>query len=182
MGTFLLLLFPEGRLPSPRWKPWAWLCAITIAVVSAISVVVPRTFADHDLPTVRNPLAIEALRPVAAALEWFVLVLVIAMLGCVVALIRRFRRSYARERLQLKWLALGAAISAGAYGLGIGIAGFLELTDRAVAPTWFTRSTSGRYRAARRGHHHDAAGACLAVAAEVLEGPSARSSECRNQG
>jgi two-component system, NarL family, sensor kinase len=31
--TFALLLFPDGRLPSPRWWPVAWLSAASIAVI-----------------------------------------------------------------------------------------------------------------------------------------------------
>lgn len=32
MGTFLILLFPDGRLPSHRWRMWAWFCAAALAV------------------------------------------------------------------------------------------------------------------------------------------------------
>jgi hypothetical protein len=31
-GTFLILLFPDGRLPSPRWKPWAYFCALALVL------------------------------------------------------------------------------------------------------------------------------------------------------
>ena len=31
--TFVPLLFPDGRLPSPRWRPVAWLSAVPIVVI-----------------------------------------------------------------------------------------------------------------------------------------------------
>jgi hypothetical protein len=31
--TFVPLLFPDGRLPSPRWRPVAWLSAVPIALL-----------------------------------------------------------------------------------------------------------------------------------------------------
>src|SRR5215210_6733400 len=30
LGTYLLLLFPDGRLPSSRWRPLAWLCGAVL--------------------------------------------------------------------------------------------------------------------------------------------------------
>jgi len=34
VGTYLLLLFPGGRLPSRRWRPLAWLSGVVIVLVS----------------------------------------------------------------------------------------------------------------------------------------------------
>ena len=36
MGTFLLLLFPDGKLPSPRWRPLGWASAITLIICSVL--------------------------------------------------------------------------------------------------------------------------------------------------
>ncbi len=43
----------------------------------------------------------------------------ISIVGCAVALIRRFRRSHGQERLQLKWLAAGAGATASLYLISV---------------------------------------------------------------
>jgi hypothetical protein len=40
-GTFLLLLYPDGHLPSPRWRPVAWLSAVTIVMVTVAADLSP---------------------------------------------------------------------------------------------------------------------------------------------
>jgi hypothetical protein len=112
MGTFLILLFPDGRLPSPRWRPWAWLCAIAIVVPFVGILIGPGSFADSGYPNVENPLGIEALRPFIGPLFIVIALIPISILGCAVALIQRFRRSHGQDRLQLKWLAAGAGTTA----------------------------------------------------------------------
>src|SRR5215218_11261007 len=37
--TFVPLLFPDGRLPSRRWRPVAWLSAIPIVVIPVLTAV-----------------------------------------------------------------------------------------------------------------------------------------------
>ena len=34
LGIFLILLFPDGKLPSKRWRPLAWLSGIMIVLLS----------------------------------------------------------------------------------------------------------------------------------------------------
>jgi hypothetical protein len=47
--TFTLLLFPSGRLLSPRWRVVAWLAAMDLAAVTAVAALGP------TLPTVGVP-------------------------------------------------------------------------------------------------------------------------------
>ena len=61
MGTFLLLLFPDGRLPGPRWRWVAYLSAFAIAGTSVVLLVSPGTMGDNGYPDTINPLGIEAL-------------------------------------------------------------------------------------------------------------------------
>jgi hypothetical protein len=112
MGTFVILLFPDGRLPSPRWRPWARLCAAALVLNFVGIMISPDAFV---YPGIRNPLVIDALRPFLDA-SWPVILLIpIGIVGCAVALIRRFRRSSGQQRLQLKWLAAATGTIATIY-------------------------------------------------------------------
>ncbi|HEX3325878.1 MAG TPA: hypothetical protein VHV50_02670, partial [Actinomycetota bacterium] len=67
VGTFLLLLFPDGHLPTPGWKPWAWFSGGAMVLAYLIITVAPSHFGDQGYPGLRNPLGIEALRPYIGA-------------------------------------------------------------------------------------------------------------------
>ena len=115
MGTFLILLFPDGRLPSPRWRPWAWLCVIAM-ILSFIAILIqPGSFADSGYPDVNNPLGIAGLRPFIGLALLAIPLIPISIVGCAVGMIRRYRRSHGQERLQLKWLAAAAVVVAATY-------------------------------------------------------------------
>jgi hypothetical protein len=38
LGVYLLLLFPDGRLPSSRWRPLAWLSGAAIVLLSLVTL------------------------------------------------------------------------------------------------------------------------------------------------
>ncbi|MGD2060957.1 MAG: hypothetical protein PVF87_08845, partial [Acidimicrobiia bacterium] len=113
------LLFPDGRLPGPRWR---WL-GRTVAIVFALILLSAPFFPvinQDDLAGAANPWAIEALTPVFQSPLWSSITLglfAVALVGPAVALIARFRRSTGVERLQLKWLALSGAVAATGLGL-----------------------------------------------------------------
>ena len=112
---FVLLLTPTGRLPSPRWRWWARVAAAAAAVGVLAGVTGPRPlYPEH--PTVGNPLAVPALDVL------FLPCALVALVGLVVgagSLLGRFRRARGTERLQLRWLALAAAVSAAALLLAL---------------------------------------------------------------
>ena len=112
-GTYLILLFPDGRLPGPRWRPVAWVSGITIGLLVLAFIFSPAQLEQGA--NVRNPLAIGFLAS-ALPLVLFVLpVLPLCMLACAAGLVTRFRRSRGVERLQVKWLAAAAALVACVY-------------------------------------------------------------------
>ncbi len=115
-GTFLILLFPDGHLLSPRWRWVAWLAAVTIVLGSASIVFDPGPMSDSSFPTAVNPLGIE---PLAGVLAWsraIVILLPVAILGSAASLVVRFRRSRGDDRLQMKWLAAAAGLVAVIFG------------------------------------------------------------------
>jgi hypothetical protein len=91
-ATFLLLVFPTGRLPSRRWLPVARTAAVALALMVAGIALTPLPGAE-----------------VAAALGSFLLLL--TALASVASLVFRFRRARAEERRQLKWLTYAAAVT-----------------------------------------------------------------------
>jgi hypothetical protein len=115
MGTFVILLFPDGHLPTPRWRWWAWLCGIALILSYVVILVGPGSFEDVGHPDIRNPLGIESLRPIGGALLMVIVLIPVSIVGCAFGLIQRFRRSRGEERLQLKWLAAAAGTTAALY-------------------------------------------------------------------
>lgn len=108
-ATFLLLLFPDGRLLSRRWRPIAWCAAVGIGGVLVTTGLVPGPL--QDFPQVTNPLGWRGalLDPLTGAA--FLLVL-LGVAGSSLSLILRFRRARGERRLQMKWLAFGGAVAA----------------------------------------------------------------------
>jgi hypothetical protein len=105
---FLILLFPDGMLPSRRWRPLAWAMGMFIAVSLVILALSPGPLAEF--PSVSNPFGVEAAvlpGSVSAAGQLGVLVCVVA---AILSPVLRFYRSRGEERLQLKWFTYAAAL------------------------------------------------------------------------
>ena len=108
--TYLLLLFPNGRLPSPRWRPVAWLSAVPITLVCGPMAVLNWPLRGLALVQPGETSAPEpgALAIIGAAMAGL---LILCGLASVVALVLRFRRSSGVERQQLKWFVYAGAIT-----------------------------------------------------------------------
>jgi hypothetical protein len=106
---FLILLFPTGRLLSPRWRSVAWIVGTAI-VVSVVALALKPGPIEGFAP-VRNPFGVDA---TAAVLDLLAAIGDWAGLACVVvailSLILRFYRSRGEERLQLKWFAYASTL------------------------------------------------------------------------
>ena len=108
--TFVPLLFPDGRLPSRRWRPVAWLSAIPIVVIPVSTAIVLwpwRGSALLDPSGVQE--GTEDLGPVLGFAPY--LLMVGCGLACLAALLLRFRRARGIERQQLKWLLFACAVT-----------------------------------------------------------------------
>jgi hypothetical protein len=115
MGTFLLLLFPTGHLPSRRWRPVAYAAAFAVAVSTVVSLLQPGPMTSSGYPTASNPIGVESLASVLKPARSIVLLLALTMVASAASLVVRFRRAPAMERLQIKWLAAAAGLVAAIY-------------------------------------------------------------------
>jgi hypothetical protein len=107
--ALLLLLFPDGRPPSHRWRAALWLDLIA-AVLLFVGSFKPGPMETSSL-RVANPFGIEEIGALLNVLQYVgvYLALALTVLG-VVSLMVRFRRSGAQERQQIKWFAFAGAI------------------------------------------------------------------------
>jgi MFS family permease len=139
--VYSLLLFPDGHLPSRRWRPLAWLAAIAIGVAMLGPAVAgwplrgPRLLYPNEPPP-RLPAAFRLSLglQVIAVLSLFVMGLLAA-----VSLVVRRRRAAGEEREQIRWFAYGgflliaSVITSMTTNLsGIGILGMLAVPSSAT--------------------------------------------------
>jgi class 3 adenylate cyclase len=110
--TFLILAFPDGRLPSHRWRAVAALTVLTLLVVTVAILFRTENFAGSGFPDVTNPLWIKSIGPALAQAQLAVALLPIWILAAAVSIVVRYRRATGVERLQLKCLvAAGVALA-----------------------------------------------------------------------
>ncbi|MEA2551187.1 MAG: hypothetical protein QOE25_956, partial [Actinomycetota bacterium] len=119
MGVYVLLLFPDGHLPGPRWRKVAWIVGIGSTIVFLVILVNPGKLSGGQFPDVVNPLGIPALKPLLDPLMLLLFVIPGGILAAAVAVVGRFRRSRRVERLQMKWLVTAGAIMAVIYAVTI---------------------------------------------------------------
>jgi len=108
LAIYLVLLFPDGRLPSRRWRPLAWLAGAAIVLGGAGNGLAPGPIADFG--GVRNPYGLEGQPWVAGAANAILVVLLVCILASVASLVLRYRRSLGEERQQIKWLVFAASV------------------------------------------------------------------------
>ncbi len=120
--SFALMLFPSGRLPSARWRPFAGLGLLATALAMAGFVVRPRLV---RLPapggtslTVENPLGIRSMGPVPSTvligtLNGLSVLATVLLAAAFVSLAVRYRSGGREVRQQIKWIALAAVAGFG---------------------------------------------------------------------
>jgi signal transduction histidine kinase len=108
--TFLPLLFPDGRLPSRRWRPFAWVTGAFVLFAVSSFALEPGQLEDYPF---RNPVGIPALEGVGPIVEGpAILVFVALALTCAASLFLRYRRAGREERQQIKWVAVSIGLLA----------------------------------------------------------------------
>jgi hypothetical protein len=106
--VFLPLLFPSGRLPSPRWRPFAWLSVLLVVAGTIVAAISP---APGVGLSIRNPFGIESLPDLNQQLQALMFVLIFIASASLVA---RLHRARGVERQQIKWVAYAGALGGGA--------------------------------------------------------------------
>ncbi len=130
LSVFLLLLFPDGHLPSSRWRWFARVAAGGFALQYAATLVGPSVSADYGLPGLGNPLRVEGLEWLLASFA----VVPVGVVGGAAAMIVRIRR--ARDpvrRQQLRLLAWSAGVIALLYTMALLPAAFGVPRDSGVS-------------------------------------------------
>lgn len=108
MAGAVPLLFPDGSLASPRWRPVAWLMAVSAAALIAIITLDPDAL---DTPRfVQRPFTMPIPDATLNTASYVALAgLGFSIVGAGLSLILRWRRATGVVREQLKWLALSVA-------------------------------------------------------------------------
>jgi hypothetical protein len=141
----VLLVFPSGRLPSPRWRPVAWLAVASLVADLVASAVAPRSLfsvaflAPQDAPGAGALAAGPAAGGSgAAALAGSIVAAAAGPLEAAVAIatalavVWRLRHAEGQERLQLKWLAYSVVLATIAFAAHC--AAVAALGDAALTP------------------------------------------------
>jgi hypothetical protein len=107
LAGFVILLFPDGRLPSRRWRP--------LGLAAAVVLVVPTAMLAVGYWPLRGPslMTQEGSEPPSVGAMFWLAFQGALLLGAIsiVALVLRFRRAGAVQRQQIKWFTYGAILS-----------------------------------------------------------------------
>ena len=126
IGVFLVLLFPDGKLPSPRWRPVPWVAGAGMVLALAAMALTPGKL-DGAPVDVENPVGVDA-EGLLSVVAWGG---IFAIFGCIVAsavsLVLRYRHSRGDERQQLKWFVTAVALTVALF--------FLSWPAGLVSPT-----------------------------------------------
>jgi hypothetical protein len=124
-----VLLFPDGRPPSSRWRwvLWLYLAAATL-YLTGVLVASVGAIAGHDIRVDASGNLLAISHPTGSSAWWgvveavFLPLLVVCWVGSIAGQAASYRRSSGERRQQLKWLLAGSAIT----GVGIPLAVFLS--------------------------------------------------------
>jgi signal transduction histidine kinase len=114
--VLILLLFPNGRMPSPRWRPVVWLDIALVVANNAIGFLDPAPLQSPGAPNVGNPLVLAHVKGLEMGPVGYAIFLadIIVVLAAAASILIRLRRSTGVEREQVRWVAyaLGTTVLA----------------------------------------------------------------------
>jgi signal transduction histidine kinase len=135
----LALLYPSGRVVSPRWRIVPWIVVACAAVASIGTALAPGSLDVETGFTVDNPFGLQAIRPIVeitGGIGWIGLLASIPV--SIASLVLRYRRSQGEPRQQIRWLAFIAIAVIACLLLALAaLIIFGEGFDRSVGPVVF---------------------------------------------
>src|SRR5215213_2007733 len=134
LSIYLILFFPDGRLPSRRWRPLAWFSGAVMVLVSLAIALAPGPL--PDLGGVRNPFGLEGHPWIADAPNVFPVLLPLCALASALSLVLRYRRSGSEEREQIKWIAFAGSF--------VGLMSLITVVSTLIFAPEFADSTGNR--------------------------------------
>jgi hypothetical protein len=146
LGIYMILLFPDGRLPSRRWRSFAVFAGTVIVLINVTFILAPGPLEGH--PGVQNPFGLEQFPWMKGAVVVTVLMLPLCILVSAFSLVLRYRRANREMREQIKWLAFAASFLGLTY-LATLASGLLFAPDSYIsnetAPLWVSLSQQLSY-------------------------------------
>ena len=146
LGIYMILLFPDGRLPTRSWRPFAWFAGGVMVLMNVIFALVPGPLEDQ--PGVQNPFGLEQFPWLPGVAVSIVLTLPLCILVSAFSLVLRYRRSGREVREQIKWLAFAASFVGLMYFSTL-ISGLLlspeSYTTNETPPLWVSLSMNLTY-------------------------------------
>ncbi len=130
--ALVFLLFPDGRLPSRRWRPVVWLELVAVVCLVAFAFE-PGPLDNLGLVRVSNPFGIRGATALLGALGGvgIFVTLAVAVAG-VISLVVRFRGARGVERQQIKWFAFSGVVFCLVFAAGP----FLWTLPQSPATAW----------------------------------------------
>src|SRR6202171_6070083 len=132
--VLIMLFFPDGRLPSPRWRWLVWALVAMTALINVVAIIDPLPIQSPGVPPVHNPTGLRMFKGLEAGpIGWvtFLGVIPLVLLG-VASLVLRLRRARGETKQQIRWVV---------YALGVTIILNVLLT---LSPLFFPASPQGR--------------------------------------
>ncbi|HEV3480034.1 MAG TPA: sensor histidine kinase [Gaiellaceae bacterium] len=113
IGVFFVLYFPDGRLPSRRWRWLPILAACGMAVAIGGMALAPGAGLTEDTSSVvDNPIGIEGAEgPLTVVALAGIGTLFVSIVSAMAAAVVRFRGADSEQRQQLKWFATAVVVT-----------------------------------------------------------------------
>jgi hypothetical protein len=135
LGTHLPLRFPDGNLPSEKWRLYSRLCTAVIALTTFVLAFEPTE------PMSSSQRALIDAMSWTQALQPLIILFPLSFIGAIASVFLRYRRSSDEHRAQIRWIAFGGAVFLVDYvSLFVAIV-VLKVPERSAAFEWWTNAT-----------------------------------------